>query len=335
LIDGLISYYSGAISPGHTHIVRLPDILSRKLRLFLDTSEAYADLSELVTVALENQLALEGGSADEIRGLGSAARANAGEDSQAQRLLLRPDGGNVPVTGPCIRQDALSPLTNRLLPIKVAARVLANCGETSLDEFQEAAATTARALGLRLRAEDARAQKKGAARRWIAFPTGEDEVAALSRYVHHFALTLDGRGTAIGPLPQLGLAGLSDDACPVLTELGGRLAIAANPVLDGATEDGVLSAPERDVFLDGIRANLEEAASVEEFVRLVDETAGRQSALDRSIRDRHPNWSDAQVVAHRAAMIGRLRDLELVSVEGRGANASVTLALRIHEELEK
>jgi hypothetical protein len=39
-----------------------------------------------------------------------------------------------------------------------------------------------------------------------------------------------------------------------------------------------------------------------------------QTEVDRLIGAAHPGWTEAQVVSHRAALIGRLRDLGMVDV---------------------
>jgi hypothetical protein len=53
--------------------------------------------------------------------------------------------------------------------------------------------------------------------------------------------------------------------------------------------------------------------------------AGVQGAIDDALQSLNPDWSDKQTVAHRAAMLGRLRDLGLASVEGRGPTAVIGL----------
>jgi hypothetical protein len=320
-----------AVAEYQSHIIRLDVGLARRARAFLAAAPGYADLSEFVAVSVENQLALETSSGGPdgavVPSSGDTDAVAPGQDGGTIRPLRMPERQPAVLTEPVGDQPALFSFTNRLFPIKVATRALANTGEgASLPSFHEAAAAAARALGARLRAEDNRARRKGTERRWIALPVGDDQEAALNRYIHHFTATLTTDGRLVGPLVQLGLAGLDEAGLLLPTESGAQLAMAENPLLDTPGEaDGVLSEEERDLFLAAIRANVSEAGEVREFVQLVHDHAGRQADVDASLGARHDGWSNAQAVAQRAAMVGRLHDLGLVEVEGRGPTARIRL----------
>jgi hypothetical protein len=310
-------------------IVRLDAALARRARQIVAGHSSYADLSELVAVALENQLALEGAHAE---GEASATprRAHAGGDGAAEslvRLLARPQETPRTVERAPAPAEALFSMTNRLFPLKVAARVLANSERgVHVEAFQRDAAAAARALGLKLRAEDSQSARRAGSRRWIALPVGEDEAAALNRYVHHFTL-LETSAGAGGPLANLGLAGIAEDDSPALTELGAQLALAENPVLDrGGSSDAVLGEEERQLMSRALRSNPHEVAALRQFHGVVGDHGGRQQDVDASLRLANAGWSQAQAVAQRAAMVGRLRDLGLAEVEGRGPAARIRLA---------
>jgi len=328
---GTTLYYK-PVDERQSMIVKLPQQLIRKTRAYISSTAAYEDLSELVLVALENQLALDGSSEEP-----TPRAVDPGESlGRAALVALRKPDVGPPVIEAIECGEPLFSMTNRLFPLKVAARVLANTtDQATLHDFQHGAAEAARALGQKLRGEDARAGRKGAERRWIALPVGEDEQAALSRFVHHFALTLSSDGVARGPLAYLGLAALLDGR-PRLTELGLEFALAHSPVLDDdADAHALLTDDERQLLIRGILANRGEILEVREFLRVARHHGGRQHHVDAALRIAHDSWSEAQAVAQRAAMVGRLRDLGLASVEGRGPAARIRLADGIESHLEE
>ena len=310
--------------------MRLPAELARRARSHVRDSAAYQDLSELLSVALENQLELERETED-LETHVDTAEAEAVEASGSLELLHRPRVAPR-VAEPTRSEEPLFSMTNRLFPLKIATRVLANVPpEVTLNEFRYAAAGVARTLGQKLRVEDSRLGLKGADRRWIALPVGDDEEAALARFAQHFTLGLNSGGEASGALAQLGLATLSDQT-PCLTELGAELAMATSPVLDeGSGDTELLSAPEREVLIRALGGNGGELHAIVEFLAAVRAHAGRQEDVDLALRRARASWSDAQAVAHRAAIVGRLRDLGCASVEGRGPTARIRLADGVEE----
>jgi hypothetical protein len=220
-------------------------------------------------------------------------------------------------------------LTNRLFPIKVACRVAANLTDGSpiaLRELNRTAAEVARSLGESLRREDEQANRKGQARRWIGLPVSADRDPALRRFASSFTLHADSSGAARGPLAQLGLADLVGEAHDAqLTETGWRLAAAVSPILDESGE-GTLGPVEREIFTAALRRQPSERQAALEFINFVEEAGGAQSEVDARLAVKHPDWSSTRVTSHRAAMLGRMSDLGLVSVDGRGDAALITLA---------
>jgi hypothetical protein len=314
-------------------ILPLDSQLVRRTRAFVASTDSYRDLPEFVAVAVENQLALEeeganGHALERVEnGTPPPVERPSEEESDAfLDFLTLPSGAPAALALPPETGSPLLPLTNRLFPIKVAARVLANTtgDHLPLARFHQIASEAARALGARLRQEDATAQRRGSERRWIALPVGADRTAALDRYVHHFTLTTTPSDRLQGPLAQLGLAALTEQGEPQLTAEGARLALANNPVLDSSDGgDRLLSDEEQAIFAPLIRANTDEWDAVREFLDLIDRHQGHQNDIDASLGLNHPKWSRAQRVAHRAAMAGRLRDLGITKTKGRGATARI------------
>src|SRR2546423_13808517 len=122
-----------------TFVVRLDENLSRRVGQFLASRlQGYASLDEFIQVALQNQLGIEegGGVAPES----PAVRTT--QQSCSAGLLVRP--GERPSTladQSAPSRDTLFVLTNRLGPIKMAARVLAHLGAAgdwpAIEEVQQ------------------------------------------------------------------------------------------------------------------------------------------------------------------------------------------------------
>lgn len=213
-------------------------------------------------------------------------------------------------------------LTNRLNPLKLSARVLANVGASEWPElhaFQRAAAGAARDVGLRLKAEDKEAGRKGQARRWVGYPVGDDESAAMERFIFSFTVAED-QGRAAGALGVLGLAVVIDGRV-ALTDAGWALAKAPSPLLDGG--EGTMSEEEAEVLIGRLRLATDERGGITEFMKLVKRSAGVQSQVDEALGAAHPDWSADRAAAHRAAMLGRLTEVRALKVSGRGTTAQI------------
>ncbi|HEX6780864.1 MAG TPA: hypothetical protein VF125_02410 [Solirubrobacterales bacterium] len=308
-------------------VVYLPSQLVRALKPLVGEGKPYADISELAELSLQNQLALETERHSQIPGDENGPKGDRGRLPSLSALpdfsppaLALPD--DEALTG------ALSPFTNRLFPVKLACRVLANCTDgVSLRDFQMDAAETAREVGRALRNEDAEAGRKGMERRWVALPVGEKGASTLNRFINHFTITQRRGGFSDGPLARLGLAAWDAEGRPRLTELGWKLACEPNPVFDGAG-DGVaetLGPGDRALFEQAIASNRAESRNLAEFRVIVNATNGQQGAIDERLRKgRGLNHDEGAV--YRAGIIGRLHDLAKVTVVGTGEGARVVLS---------
>jgi hypothetical protein len=311
-------------------VIRLPAGLVRSASRHAESGEAYESLSELVATALRNQLALE---TEGVFGEASEERETSG-GVVADDLLALPPHRDL---GFADRADevpqALSAFTNRLFPIKLACRVAANLasGEdwANLAEFRYRAADAARRLGIGLRRDDEAHRRRGADRRWIALPVGSDAAAAARRFAAHFTIDSAADGRIIGPMGDLGLANAGADESVQLTELGWALARAPSPLL-GESKGHTLGTQERSLFFEALRGNASEVARISEFTGLLRATT-EQGTLDELLAELHPRWSDTSVRSHRAAMLGRLGDLEVTRVTGRGPGATVRLGAEMPE----
>lgn len=301
-----------------TFVVRLEETLARRVLRTVDgPGHGYASLDEFVAVALVNQLG-----AEEV----------AAQRPQSHGLLARPglDRPPTPMASPVASSEPLLLVTNRLSPVKVATRVLFNLqrlvGRLPDDRvwptaktFRTTAGHAARALGLELQRQDRAEGRSGRAKRWVGYPVGSDERASLERFAASFALTASDRVVS-GPLVVLGLAAPVADGRVALTEAGVRLAAASSPLLDESGA-GTLSHEERAILIDQVATAPAERTAVAEFLQLVRDSDGRQSRVDEQLASRHHSWTTQRAVAQRAAMIGRLVELQILQIEGRGAAA--------------
>jgi hypothetical protein len=314
-----------------TFIISLDtDLAGRVQRVVTDGNGGYRSLDDLVSLALRNQLG-----ADASRGAQLAGHSTASGSPPLHGLLARPRNvGSVDLADAALSEDPLFTLTNRLSPLKVATRVLCNLKHLverlpdrrvwpTVKTFRTTAGHAARALGFELRRQDEVGSVSGRDKRSVGYPIGREERASLERFAVSFTLTASPRVVS-GPLVVLGLATPIDGGRVALTDAGLRLAIAPSPLLDDAGA-GTLSAQERDVLVAQIGQAPGECAAVVEFLHLVVETDGRQTRVDGALGRRHPAWSVNRTIAERAAMVGRLAELELLRVDGRGAGARLAL----------
>lgn len=304
-----------------TLVIRVDEAVARHVMSFVKSNNhGFASLNEFAEIALLNQLnaeeALEPGFGDSLVSPSNLF------------LLERPKGA---AQSELIKDlprvaDALFVLTNRLSPIKTAARVLANLGRNGqwpeVRSFHESAARSARELGLRLRKQDKIARRSGPSRRAIGYPVGEDARSALDRFVFSFTIQANG-GKPSGPMAILGLASIVEGRA-VLTDDGWRLAVAPSPLIEEA-DGATLSVEEVAILRRQLLSAPGELEAVREFLKLVVRAAGQQSRVDELLVSHHNDWTADLATSHRSAMIGRLTELSVVEALGRGPMAKIRL----------
>lgn len=338
----------------HPLLIHLPAEQSRRaLSIVNQPGSPYASLSEFIVVAVENQLGLEEAapdSAPEISSRPVTARASTKSGAPAKRssavrassrvepkpvppsaetasdLLRRADPGELETRPPNPPgAHPLSPFTNRINPLVAGPRTLVSMmvrgGAPTVERFLEEAAAAARIHGLRLRAADEQAGRRGRHRRWTAWPVGDEEAKSLIRFRKSFLLWSERDGVG-GPLVEFGLVA-ADGGLIYPTPAAVRLATGAIPVLDDDSDD-VLLEPQRTVMAERLISLPGERTEIIAFLEAVDATGGAQDEVDKHVGHRHPHWTDAQLVSNRAAMIGRLRDLLVVDVDPQpGAKTTI------------
>src|SRR5579884_212441 len=287
------------------------------------SSSPYNSFSELIELALRNQLEIDllGASPPPPAGAAAGGTALLATVEKLDKLLRLPDRpyGETADDAGRISAAPLTFLTNRLNPVPVVVRVLANLGPVSLKEGQQEVGRVARQVGLKLRSEDKAANRSQSERRATSWPVGEDEFKSVQKFVFSYLVDDMGRG----PLADLGLAAVVGGQL-VLTPLGVTLAATLSPQL-GETDDGtVLGAEARRILEGSILRNKAEVQALRVFFDAIAESKGQQSAIDRYLTKRN-GWNEGVAVSSRAAYIGRLRDLEMLEVSGHGPKAELVL----------
>lgn len=338
-------------NPTQSLVVRLPADKARRIARIVDAPDSgYESLDEFIRVAVENQLTMEaglttrphpkpshskeGGSAAEVRSDWASAKslrtlprssesvapkAPWSEPEPTETLLRLPNtDGLVLERAVATPGFAFSSFTNRLAPILAGPRVLANLssevGVPSVDVFLDLAAKAARALGLRLRSEDDAAGRRGRYRRSTAWPIGDDESKSLMRYRNSFMFTTEKTGGFSGPLLELGLA-VVENGQVYLTEGGALVATEAIPAVDEVAAIDLFTGRQRQIVSEAVVRIPGERAEIVLFIEALRDTEGVQDDIDKKLAKCHSAWTEAQVVSHRAAMVGRLRDLEIIDVQ--------------------
>ncbi len=233
------------------------------------------------------------------------------------------------------RAGRLPFLTNRLNPMKLVTRVIADSRSREgtwpiPGELYRTAGVAARDVGQRLRHQDQRSLRKGFERRWVGYPIGPDFERALGRFVFSFAATVDA-GVASGPLWLLGLANADGDRL-ALTDAGWELAVVPSPILDGEGT-GTMNAEEAAILRQQLFEAPDELAACAELLRAVHRGGGVQQRVDHQLNVWHEDWTVERVAAERSAMVGRLGELGVIKVSGRGGDAQIK-PTAIAEELE-
>ncbi len=312
-------------------IVLSSALLTRVDQLVDDPESDYESFSELVATALRNQLELEqpGGravatgstpgvaSSMDVRPMDAPARALEGHE-----LLTRPTSTPDEIAD-AVDPSAMRPLTfltNRINPVPVVVRGLANLGTVPVIRAHNEISALARTVGLSLQTRDRRENRPMNMRLATSWPVGEDAEKSAAKFIASYMLDEDGRG----PLHDLGLARVVNGEVR-LTELGYALASSAIPLVgEAATGNSTVGSDARRILVDALMANPSEADTIAVFLAAVDEHDGQQAAADSALMT-HFGWQAGVAVSNRAALLGRLKDVQILTVNGRGPDAVINL----------
>ena len=338
-------------NPMQSLVVRLPSDKARRITGIVDApGSGYESIDEFIRVAVENQLTMEAGhtppleskpsrskgerEASELRSgwatdksastlprsSGPAVpKATSSELESPEAWLHLPETAGIALERAAVTQGvAFSSFTNRLAPILAGPRVLANLssevGAPTTDVFLDVVAKAARSLGLRLRSEDDAAGRRGRYRRSTAWPVGDDESKSLIRYRNSFMFASEKTGGFSGPLLELGLAVVISGHV-YLTHEGALVATEPIPAVDVSGGIELFTGRQRELMAEAVARIPGERSEISQFFKALHDTRGIQDDIDKELARCHTSWTEAQVVSHRAAMLGRLRDLEVIDVQ--------------------
>lgn len=311
-------------------IIELPEYLVREARKLIDEGR-YSDLSSFIVASIENQLALEKSDIKpgtvlmegEARGWKGGVRPSPTADvSDVPR-----DYSGVRVVGYPEwegrgEKNWLWGQINKVLPIKFAARLLANevssTGERPLlEKFRNKAAVEARTFGLALEEVDDREEHAWGERLSTAFPTSNKVDRALTRFGSQFVGYVRADGQMSGALLELkfgNVMGRNKDVRIGLTQAGLKFAQLANPVLDERDYSRPLSEEEIDFYLDHITSRVPwEAGAFKVILRIISDGITGREEVNREISKRLAvGWSAAQVNTERAGTMARMFQLGLL-----------------------
>lgn len=324
-----------------THLeIKLYEAISESVR-----AGNYRSVQQFLEVAAWNQLALEesaGGSAparldkrpnrggvDGASSQGASVTAPGGSAADAWRSMLQSvsltERDELPM--PKRLDDltvALWGQTNRVLPIAVGVRVLAQLmkgegGGVLVSEWHETATRVATDLREQLRDWDAKAGRRHGSLWATAFP--DDNPASAHRYVTQFLGVPRKDGLADGGAAFLGFVEFEehdDDANVRLTRTGADWARFANPIFDGDGDPARTFSPEETAFfIDHLHTYRPgEHLLLNRIAAIVADQRSR-TEIDEELAREYPQWAK-YISTMRAGALGRLSDLGLLERTRRG-----------------
>lgn len=310
-----------------------------------DPSTPYETLSDFAEAAFRNQLELENGDLVSAIGAGVVARPRESarpdslrrvdEDAAGGEALVPPpvpelmlSVSEVPESavaavdaGPAAPPKHLSFLVNRLNPLPAVCRSLARTAPQDFEGLDAVVGEPARAVGVRLKSDDAIKKRSMVDRLATSWPVGADARKSIDKFLAAYIGDLSHPGALV----QLGL-GVWDEVGQLrLTPLGAELATCESPIVDNvAHKHGRVSEKAIQILKQAISSNPAELELMTTFLEAVSRHSGRQAQVDGELAQRM-DWSPDVAASTRAAVVGRLRDLNVVEVNGRGAKAKISI----------
>jgi hypothetical protein len=221
------------------------------------------------------------------------------------------------------------PFCNRILPAKVASRVLCNVldhrSSLELNTFNETLWTIVQELGHYLSYLD---KMKGHSFRLEALSTAfprmqrHGDPSAKQRFLNHFVGFIDSGGKANGMILTLGFATITEAGDIGITKSGHNFAMLKSPILDEwITMEGnlelTLSKEEVQMYLQVVNERLPAEAKSMEMIRSVLADGGKSYP---KICERFEGklLKEENVRALVSLLLGRMRELMLIDVKQDG-----------------
>lgn len=336
--------------------IDVPEDLVREIRRAVDHG-TYESAQKFVEAAIQNELdrtsvsrdlktleealAAVGDDTDnnESSTDGSSGEADSGVTTEQQTVLskddglfTRPEATKVPtVPRPdTVRLDD-GPLWgqyNRIFPVKLVVRAIANGGTTQtalnsedgwiqLHPLADHIADAARAFGSEIEHYDDQRGRGRGEKLSTGLPVGDDEERSKDRFQTHFVGRAEGTGDLTGAPPHLLFVDIrnAEGAQQIgLTEAGREFATLPSPLLDGgANADDALSATEREFYLDHVDEDLPaEHQAMVTVAKAIRDGDDRPAELTNRVAFLNTEWSESQAKTIRSGLTSRMYELGLV-----------------------
>lgn len=325
------------------YIINIPPNLAEKVNYLISHGD-YENFSQFAVTAFQNQLLLEETSKETLdaidEGISSEKKIkNEQPESKTSSLLSIDFNPKMiktvsPPNSDRIPNDCLWGQYNRIFPIKITLRALANLlkeNETiELSLLQSQAFLAAREIGLFLRKEDKKYKRKYGDLLSSALPVGRSLTKTEKRFINHFVgyYTRAGRiEGAPGALKFLNIFEDTDGSHKVgITEAGLGFASISNPILDEENFGITLNRSESSFYFQHVSQNLKrETELMQGILKAIDDGKSSPSELNQEIRHFSRGWSQAMINTIRAGATSRLQELGLISRQRKGVKISYSI----------
>jgi len=358
-------------------IIELSERLLERIRKFIAEGK-FTSFAEFVEIALQNQTILEEESevltSNQLNRIlkkkktlsykirpyseeyGFQYQKEASISYRFPELRLDPAGYSDIKLEPLPRffSDEQTPLWgqfNRILPIKVILRFLANLlkkqEDIELEFFRNKVADVARDLGLLLIEVDKRLRKSRGEKVSTAFPIQEDEYKSKERFKNQFVGYLDNKGRPQGLAAKLKFIALeqkNDGTFISTTKPGLEFAILKNPLLDQGDATRPFSEEEATFYIQHVSKNLKGEKEIILFllknikngITTPKDLTDRLKAFGRKIGE---EWNYDVAYTMRAGLVSRLQELSILERKKMGprevAYRLTSFGSKMLEELAK
>lgn len=336
-------------------LIDLPSNQFSRIQKLLDTG-SYASVDLFITTAVENQFHLENDpSAPTIdhpmAKMGNSKKTNQDNIEDENFNLLAPPNGesektveppswNQLISGSeqnTVEGDAwLLGLCNRIFPVKVALRILANLLNSGnsilLDDYLSKATTIARKYGYWLSQYE---DKKRGEKLSAAFPIGNEKSKSENRFRSIFLISVRSEsGNFDGMLAKLKFANIKKEnnlLRPYLTKAGLEFSKLKNPVIDSKDFTSSLSQEEKEFYLSHCKTNVPgEFNALTWFLKKIRDGVNNSDLINRAIqtdwvKTKKNSWSVAMINTQRAGVTSRLFELGLINKIPRGREVTYYL----------
>jgi predicted transcriptional regulator len=331
------------------YIVELPASRVEAITSLIDSGR-YKDIQSFILTALENQLYLEKEPLDVFARRDFTEEQSFAKESvqvpSSRLLALGPESAEViAVEEPSpdvIGAETLWALYNRIFPIKVTLRVLANIlrsnptkdGFVDLATVQDVATEQAVVLFKLLSRVDKKSHRMIGEKLTAGLPRSTDR--ARDRYRLHFVGSINSKSCLEGAPAILRFVNMRKDesgkAQIGLTESGIRFTEFENPILDRQDHSCALSAEEANFYMQHIAKKLEKEYRLCNVVlKAIANDHNTPDELTQIVQGQSLDLEKEEAQAVRSSLVSRLSELGLLTRKRKGLNVTYVLTPRGHE----